>query len=288
MKKVLKKILRHTGFELERITNHNDIFLYKSIYSPDSIINRRFYNISAGAYKGFGGGIKHPCWTNIDVDKPWKTDKYFPNGKEFDPRKDIAHDLLSLKPLPVDNMVAELVHSRFTVDRLTDEAAQYFFNEVYRILKYNGVFRIVSTNLDLDYRAYRNNDKSYFFWLGDKFSIEQAFLFHMVTQVSTHYSDHTTNKITDEELKILLSEKNYEDVMTFCSSKCSLEVHKRNRYDHLNWWNLRKYKKMLDIAGFKMVYQSAPEQSVSPVLRNSFYFDNDHNNVMMYIEAIKI
>lgn len=197
MKKILKKLLGYSGFMLKKNANSNDTNLYVKLYGSESVRYRRFYNISAGAYKDFGGGIHHPCWTNVDFDKPWKNDKLFPGGVEYNPECDIAHDLLSMKPIPLETSSAELVHSRFTVDHLTDEASQYFFNEVYRILKNGGIFRLVSTNLDLDFRAYLNNDKNYFFWFGEDISIEQAFLFHMVTQVSTYFDDSTTEKITD-------------------------------------------------------------------------------------------
>jgi ubiquinone/menaquinone biosynthesis C-methylase UbiE len=251
------------------------------------VLFRSFYNISVGAYKGFGGGFQHPCWTNIDLDRPWKDDKYFPGSVEFKPEKDIAHDLLSMTPIPVESSTAELVYSRFAIDRLTNEAAQYFFEEVFRILKKGGVFRIVSTNLDLDYRAYRNNDRDYFFWLGDDFSIEQMFLFHVVSQVSTKYHDKNTENITDEELRELFETQGYEEVLDYCCSKCSVEIQKNNRYDHFNWWNSQKIEKMLKSSGFKTIYRSAAEQSTAPVMRNEYYFDNDHIKVMMYMEAIK-
>jgi len=247
---------------------------------------RRFYNISTGSFQGFGGGIYHPCWTNVDVDKPWKEDKYS-NGREYDPTRDIAHDLLSMKPLPIESSTAELVHSRFAVDRLTDDAAQFFINEVFRILRPGGTFRIISTDLDLDYRAYLNNDKDFYFWLDKDNSIEQMFLFHVVTQLSTIYPDENTKKVTDEELKELFSKMSYEDALDYCVSRCSLEIHKNNRYDHLNWWNQKKFEKMLSNAAFKNYFRSAPGQSSVPVLRNNIFFDNKHLKVMMYMEAIK-
>lgn len=287
MIKIVKKVLAHFGYRIERDFLIEDIDKYIELYGHESVKNKRFYNICVGTCFGFGGGINHPCWTNIDIDRSWKNDKDFPNSKECDPVKDIAHDLLSMKPIPVESSSAELVHSRFTVDRLTDDAAQYFMKEVYRILKTRGIFRLVSTDLDLDFRAYQNNDKKYYFWLSDRNSIEQLFLYHVVNQVSTLYPDKSTRKVTDDELKQLLKNMNYEKVMNYCTSLCSIEIQKENRYDHFNWWNQKKYERMLKNAGFKTFYRSAPEQSVSPVLRNSSYFDNKHIKVMMYMEAIK-
>jgi hypothetical protein len=285
--KALKKLLRRFGLELSKLQASDDTDLYVRLYGSEAVKNRKFYNIAAGAYKGFGGGFRHPCWTNVDVNRSWKHDKDFPGAVEHSPDCDIAHDLLDCTPLPIASDSAELIHSRFTVDRITDEAAQLLFNEAHRILKPGGIIRLVSTNLDLDYRAYLNNDRDYYFWLDPNVTMEQAFLFHMVTQVSTLYEDPFSQKVTDEEFKNLLKEMSYEDAVSRCCAKCSVEIHKRHRYDHFNWWNRNKYERMLGIAGFKVVYVSAPEQSAAPVMRNGQFFDNEHNRVMMYVEASK-
>jgi len=134
IKKFLKSSLRDIGIDIKKIRK-SDVSLYVKLYGEESVKQRRFYNISVGAYKGFGGNINHPCWTNIDVDRPWKSDVYFPGSPEFNPDKDIAHDLLSMEPIPVESAIAELVHSRFTVDRLTDEAAQFFLMKFSAFLK---------------------------------------------------------------------------------------------------------------------------------------------------------
>ena len=285
--RAIKKLLRRLGFELTRDTAQDDSDLYLKLYGTESVRHRRFYNVAVGAYKGFGGGFRHPCWTNIDVNRSWKNDKYFPGAPEYDSGSDIALDLLDMKPIPVESNSAELIHSRFTVDRLTDEAAQFFLTETHRMLRPGGILRLVSTNLDLDFRAYLNRDRTYFFWLDPNVSMEQAFLFHMVTQVSTLYDNPATNKVTDDEFKSLLASMGYEEVMRHCCAKCSLDVHRENRYDHFNWWNMAKYERMLGVAGFKDVYRSAPEQSAAAVMRNPQFFDNEHNRVMMYVEARK-
>ena len=288
MKKLLRAIFSCLGYELQKKRKTiEDLDVYKKLYGEESVSKRRFYNISAGAYKGFGGGINHPCWTNIDVDRSWKKDEFFPGAQEYNPDLDIAHDLLSMEPLPVDSCTAQLVHSRFAVDRITDEAARIFFKEIYRILKKGGIFRIVSTNVDIDLRAYLLNDMDYYFWLNQDVSIEQKFLFHVFSQTSSLYHDQSTQKISDEELRRYFKSMNWEDALNLCASKCSVEVHKNNRYDHFNWWNQMKFKRMLSSSGFKRIFLSHPTQSSAPVLRNKYYFDNEHNNVMMYFEGVK-
>jgi predicted SAM-dependent methyltransferase len=291
LKSILTDILIRMGLRINRI-NTNDIAMYIRLYGEESVEKRRFYNISAGAFIDFGCGIHHPCWTNIDVDRPWK-DKYNPNCIEFDPKTDIAHDLLSLSPIPVESSTAELIHSRFTIASITDEAALYFFKEVFRMLKPGGVFRVNAPNIDLDYRAYRNNDMSFFYWIEIWFgkdhsiSIEQAFLQHIASQASTIHSNGIPDRITDEQFKNLLDSMNLDDALDYCTSKCSVEIQKDFRNDHINWWNPEKLERMLRSAGFQTVYISDREQSASPVMRNEAYFDNIDNKFVMYMEAVK-
>jgi SAM-dependent methyltransferase len=288
MKTVLRKLFRFMGFEfLKKKKIIDDTDLYVKLYGKECVNQRRFYNISAGAYKGFGGGVYHPCWTNIDVDRPWNDDPFFPGAKEYNPQRDIAHDLLSIQPLPLQTASAELVHSRFTVDRLTDDAALYFFKEAHRILKKGGIFRIISANVDLDIGALLRNDRDFFFWMSRNISIEQSFLTHVFSQLSTHHPAQSTEKISDERLRELFDTMSSEKALDYCASKCSVEEHKKNRYDHFNWWNWKKYKTMLNKAGFTNVYLSAPEQSAAPVMRNQHYFDNEHLKVMMYVEGVR-
>lgn len=280
--KIITKAFNYSGIDIRRIKT-SDTDKYIRLYGMESVEKRMFYNISAGAFIDFGCGIHHPCWTNIDVDLPWKYNKYKPGY-------DIVHDLLSIKSIPVESSTAELVHSRFTIASITDEAAQFFFNEVFRILKKGGIFRIVTPDIDLDYRAYVNNDMHFFYWFKNNKSvtIEQAFLFHVASQASTIHPTSPAERITDEQFRKLLDTMSLEDALNHCTSGCSVEFQKTHRIDHINWWNREKLERMLGQAGFKSVYLSAREQSASPVMRNNAYFDNIDNKFVMYMEAVKI
>lgn len=39
------------------------------------------------------------------------------------------------------------------------------FNEAHRILKPNGYLRVTTPNIDLGYRAYKENDRYFFYWI---------------------------------------------------------------------------------------------------------------------------
>lgn len=280
IKKTLRSVFRITGYEIVRIKDFNDDELYHKQYSEESIKKRRFYNISAGGHFDFGCGIHHPLWTNIDIDIPWK------DGINYNPERDIAHDLLSLKPLPVKTEIAEVVYSRVAIEHITDEAALVMFREVHRILKKGGFFRIVAPNIDLDYRAFINRDTSYFYW-GNRFSIERVFQEHFANGVAIQGSDSVFKRLSDEQFRQLFQEMKFEDALNFCTSRCPVSTKPEHRGNHINWWNPSKLERMLRVAGFNTIYLSAAEQSACPILRNEHYFDNVFQKCMMYMETVK-
>lgn len=292
MKELIQKGLNMFGYEIHRTNKKaNDIKLYLKLYPEDSINNKRFYNIGAGRFS-------HPCWTNIDWDSDW----YAVNRSYT--LKGIQYDLFSLKPLPVDTNSAEVVYSSHTVEHINDQAAQNMFNEIYRILKPNAYFRITTPNIDLEYRAFKENDRDYFYWIDnysipknwkrvklkkpmDKTSTGQIFLAHFATSVSTIHSDGAKERIDDNKLNKIFNEMKYEEALNYCCKKCSIEIQRKYPGNHMNWWNKKKMFSMLEKAGFTKIYLSGYGQSFNPVLRNTAFFDNTAPKISLYVEAIK-
>jgi SAM-dependent methyltransferase len=290
IEKTLKKFFNTLGYDIRRLENRNlDLNLYPDIFPKDSIVNKRFYNIGAGAFR-------HPFWTNIDLKSEW----YSPVQKN---RDFINFDLFSLKKLPIPDNTAEIVYSSHTVEHINDEAAQNMFNESYRILKKGGIFRFATPNINLEYRAYKDNDKNYFYWyygysqdfykrikckiVTKDTPIQQMFLYHFAAQVSELHMASPLPKISDEELDKIFSTLDYEDALNYCTSKCSIDVQRKHSGNHMNWWNEKKAFRMLKEAGFEDRYGYGYGQSFSPVLRNISLFDNTHPKISLYIEAIK-
>ena len=110
---------------------------------------------------------------------------------------------------------------------------------------------------------------------------------HFASNVSTIHSDGAPERITDEQLQDLFRTKTFEEALDYCTTKCSLEKQRMYRQNHINWWNQKKFERMLGKAGFRSVYNTAPHQSVSPVMRQKIYFDSLWENVAIYMEAIK-
>jgi predicted SAM-dependent methyltransferase len=239
-----------------------DCSLYYALYDKESVENRRFYNIGAGAFR-------HSAWTNVEHRSEWYREE---QGDDF-----VEWDLLSLTPIPVESNSAEIVYSSHTIEHITNDAARNMFNEAYRILEKNGVFRVTTPNIDLDYRAYKENDKRYFYFYKDTHSIQQLFLAHFASSA----------RISDSELDRIFAEMKYEEALDYCVAKCSIEEQKRHPGLHINWWNAKKLSIMLKAAKFRNIHLSAYGQSFSPVLRETVLFDSTHPAISLYMEATK-
>jgi len=179
---------------------------------------------------------------------------------------DFTLRVCTLTPIPVEDNSAEIVYSSRTIEHVKDEAAQNMFNESYRILKQGGVLRITTPNIDLDFRAYKTNDRNFFYWIDqynakipktlesvqlnkplNEASKQQIFLWHFASNVSLLHNDGALERISDEELDRIFQELDYEEALDYCTSKCSLEVQKKYPGNHINWWNRNKLFKKLRI-----------------------------------------
>lgn len=287
----ISKFIRSMGYDLKITKKNYYLEDYKAYYPSDSIEKKLFYNIGAGSFH-------HPYWTNVDFFSEWYSfyEKTALSG--------IHHDLMSLDDLPVESNTAEVVYSSHTVEHITNAAAQKMFNEAFRILKKGGGLRVTTPNINLEYRAYKKNDRNYFYWIDNyskksemertkivkpmnKTSIEQIFLYHFAGNVSTLHGDGAKERISDEELQKVFSELPMEEALDYCTSKCDVEIQKKYPGNHINWWNAEKMTRMLKAAGFENIYVSGYGQSAFPAMRNTALFDSTHPKISLYVEAIK-
>ena len=292
-KKIVKAsidwLYQNTGWAISKVNENvrNDLSLYCKLYEREDVMKRRFYNIGAGKFV-------HAAWTNVDYSSEWYKEN----------KIDINFDLMLNQALPVDDETANIVYSSHTIEHIPTNSAQNMFNESFRILRTGGILRLTTPNIDLDYRACTNEDKEYFYWMGEysepenmaraaigrrmcDVSLKQVFLHHFASQVSELHANPTTNKISDVEFDEIFGAMEYEDALDFCVSRCSLELQRKYPGNHINWWNRRKLFRMLETAGFRKVWLSGYGQSFAAVLRNTFYFDNTHPRVSIYVEALK-
>lgn len=292
-KEILEQLFNVEVFDASIIkqnnnTEYNEIEkTYEELYGIEAVKQRKFYNIGAGKFR-------HKAWTNIDFYSTWY------NENEVD----IQFNLLDNGTLPIESNTACIVYSSHTIEHIPNDSAANIFRETYRILKDGGIFRVTTPNIDLYYDAYTQNDRSFFYWfdyliIGEdiktaipcsttrEVSIGQIFLEGFATQTSSLFLGEDTEKISDDELNNIFQTYSYENALNYCTSQCSVDIQRKYAGNHINWWNANKLVRMLKEAGFSKVVVSGYGQSVSPILRNTNFFDNTHPKISLYVEAIK-
>lgn len=285
-KKILKIIARNLHYDL--INNEMNDGIYEKTFSDECLKSKGLYNVGAGSFS-------HNYWTNID----YQTDSY----RQVQKPGFINFDLMSLKPLPIDDDSAEFMYSSHTIEHISDEAVQNLLNECHRVLKKGGGVRLTTPNASLEYAAYLRNDLSYWKWSVDRYSkpgnweklytmplnkasIHQVFLHHFASQVCNIDADNSASKkFSDEEIREKFRSQPGVETLDYFTKLCRFNPDYAG--NHINWWTHEKLIAFLQRAGFSNPYISGWGQSVFAPLRNTDYFDSTHPRISLYVEAIK-
>lgn len=283
MKKLVRRALQRRGITLTRY--ENDENLYQSLYSPEVLRRKPFFNVGAGDFQ-------HKHWTCIDFKSEW-----------YGNRDDVVHhDLMSLGPLPIDDGAAKIIYTSHTVEHVSDEAVRVLFREAFRALEPGGIFRVTTgPDAETDYRALMNGDANWFYWnkwydapgtyedrLHRPASAEplaEQWLYHVATKLAPNCKDSHPRKLTEPEIFAVLNEKGLEGALDYFASLVHFDPERPG--NHISWWTHEKVERYMREAGFTTVYRSGYQQSAAPVMRRSPLFDSTHPQISLYVEAIK-
>jgi len=286
LRKRLNTLLVPIGLQIIRHNLKTDKYqlnLYKQ-YSYFSLVNKLFLNVGAGNFK-------HPYWTNVDK----LTDHY---SKDIDITSYHEWDILLLKPISYSNNSIEIIYTSHTLEHITDEAALWFMQESYRILKPGGILRILLPDIELAYNAYNRKDRDYFRYFklpnnkkatDPTIPLHHIFLYVFASSLSPlSESPEYHFDISEEEFDTIIAKKGIENALEFFKEKINIETQEHFPGNHINWYTGNKLIKMLKKAGFISPYISGFGQSLCPVLRDTAYFDKQKlQKISLYVEAIK-
>jgi predicted SAM-dependent methyltransferase len=259
---------------------------YVELFGEAAVREKRFYNL--GAEPRF----VHPAWTVIN----------HPSAHYGSDYMHIQWDLLSGDPLPIEDDQAKVIFSRYTLEHVTDKAADHFFREAYRALAIGGYLRIIVPDTDIFYQAYLARMPGLFHrphqdteeFPNEKYlsnpnraSFEQRFLWTFASNATELHPDGAPERISDNEFQKAFRDFKYEEALDYCTAKCSLDVQKRYPENHINWFTGDKLTKMIHDAGFDSVYRSGFGRSLCPILRDVQLLEARRPEIGLYVEAMK-
>ncbi|HTR00629.1 MAG TPA: methyltransferase domain-containing protein [Candidatus Acidoferrum sp.] len=276
---LINRLLAPLGIKLSRGHPPDDNrAMYETLYSPQSLRDRRFYNVGAGSFR-------HPFWTNVDTPSDWYSAERRHNI-------DIKWDMSSLSPLGVDDGVAEIVYCSHVIEHLLNEHVRHFFGEAYRILKPGGTIRITCPDLLLVYEGYRRRNRFLLPREEETFSLQDRFMNFFATQLTdimrlNNPHGASATKLADAEVDRLFATLPFDAACDHITALCNFDLQHKVPGAHINWWHFDKIGGFLRAAGFRTVRRSGYCQSLCPVMRNPAYFDNTVPQFSVYVEAEK-
>ena len=232
---------------------------------------------------GAGAGWYHPDYITIDVVK----NKYI--------NESIVQDIVKNPILPFEDNSFSAVYSSHCLEHLLEKDLLFALKEIKRILKPNGVLRIVVPNIRLFFEAYNRKDMSFFSWVKDG---EYYKYDSWLRLISRFIFEPVVNYLSDEELENLYKKsKNYKEFCKFLVDKATelnLEEKNSENYfpdNHKNYFDEEIIKKYLNILGFKNIEISKSRKSKNKYFQNTKLlkniFDNTRPHMSLYVECNK-
>lgn len=224
-------------------------------------------------------------WTNLDYPTKWYA------GSQSH-HKFIPYDIRS-QNLPFKNESVDLIYSSHVIEHIENEHIENFFKECYRVLKHGGGGRLCCPDAEFLYNATKAH-REYWTWRDSWFS-------------NPHYcKDNTNLKEVDKLVAEIATPKfqaykgaikssfdytnnfNTYDMNSFFNQLTNDLTFRLNwPGDHINWWTYEKMKKMLQKAGFKVVFRSKFGGSIFQEMKDICKFDTTQPQMSLYVEFIK-
>jgi ubiquinone/menaquinone biosynthesis C-methylase UbiE len=275
----VNKLLTYTiNAKLVSAKKKIDLTAYKYSKRPQKPL---YLNIGAGMWA-------HPIWHNLDN----PAEGY---GKSFGFKNEwknlIQHDLMEYSKLNIDDNSLEAAYTSHVVEHLNDKANESLFNEVYRILRPGGFFRITCPDLKIFKRMYERGDSRLLAKMNSvpegKFSNEQLFLNMFISSLSELTPPQEIDKVSNDEFRNLYLNYGCEETFNRLSKKVSSQIASKYPRNHDSWHTEKKLIRNLKQAGFSNAYSSRYLQSECEVMRDAKFFDYMHPYESLYVEAIK-
>lgn len=238
--------------------------------------------------------------TKINYSKNYGEINHLDNSFKYD----IDLDCTEKQKFPLNDSSLEVVYTSHMIEHLTNDHVEFLFKDVYRLLKKDGVFRIMCPDIDLIYDELIIKKKKNIY-AGPHTDGMSAYSKFFI--LAFHYfSDWKLNKkeLVDEQIykEFLNIKKINEDeftnmIKTYGKYGCfeylkelSLPYFEKYKYHltgfHINWFNKHKVIDFLLKAGFTKIFIKDKNKSIVKEFEEPD-FDYNLPHISLFIEAIK-
>jgi len=199
-------------------------------------------------------------------------------------------DLMVEKKWEIKDETVHLVYTSHCLEHITQSATEFLFNEVYRILKPNGIFRISVPNSDLAYEALKKGNLNFFMAFNDQEKIldiknEDKISSLIEAGFLKFFSSYKLDENSYSEFQNDF--KNLDKTKLF-NKYTSNQKDEYNYHAHINWFNFKKIKEIGIKSNFKeeKIILSEKNKSISKEMQSG-EFDKTAPNYSIYVDIAK-
>lgn len=267
----IRKLVNHLGF---------DVIRYQGVNSKQR--KNRGSRLGTPKRLNIGGGtFFHPDWHNVD----FPTGGYEGIYRDHAEGIDVPHDLSKFEKIKLPDNSIEAVYTSHIIEHLKEDHVAFLFQDVFRLLKKDGYFRVVCPNADLYVNAFLNKDLSFFHYRDCDFYKAQGISDSLVGLFIDCFAGKLAKQYSYEEIEKHLKTDGTEKTLNWLCNQTPYEPKDSNL--HVSWYNQKKLTEILRKAGFSNVYVSGFGQSCHSQMREVKFFDNSGPFISLYVEARK-
>jgi len=290
MRETIKKLLKAVGL----IITAQKICDFPRVYSKRRR-NQARYRKREKVMRTYGNLFYLNIGSGLFVRKNWRLLDYS-DSHSYHPcfvgdsgqLLDYNIDLTTCKKLPVPDDSVDMLFSSHCFEHIGDKATQNVLNEAYRIMKKGVVFRIILTDADLAYDAYKRNDFEWFVTIksrrGDESKSIEWYYFRSLSATFMGNRFQIRDDVEKLSKEDFFEKYHYGEMIN----------HWHNVSGRMTWFNFDKIKKMARNAGFIDIRRSSFLQSVSEEMR-ALEFDtrkgklkNDtREKISLYVDMVR-
>jgi hypothetical protein len=252
------KILKFFEFKLER---YNLILKRKNRNDKPLFIN-------------IGGGrFFKENWRVLDYNKKSKIDLFI----------DYKVDLMKIIKWGIKDNSFKLAYCSHVIEHLSDDAVKNLFSNTFRILKKGSIFRIVVPDIDLALYHYKMKNLDWFLTFYNTPSYRpKNMVFALEYYLITFFATMKRERI------------NLREVRSYFKNTTKKEFLKKYKADysydhpnyHINWFNFKKLKSFLKMAGFIKIKKSEFKKSKEIEFCHK-EFDKTSPQMSLFVECKK-
>jgi len=201
-------------------------------------------------------------------------------------KSDIEFNLNTMNKLPIEDETFDIVYSSHTLEHIREEYLENIIQNIYRILKPGGLFRIIVPDFLKSINELKNNNFDFFKKINHEVGTGTSN--NIIDRFSRFNISYRINNVSmgpklDKNDINLIMNSEPENIRKLMLTKIPKNA---DYYGHVNIIEKKYLIQLLNKCMFKNIKELNFTESSSPICKNNNMFNN-RPNCSIYVECIK-